>query len=90
MLLKFDECVFAPWEDRTCVTCLGHCGFDKGGVVSAAMESILNPETALCAKVARPLSVDLAFEVECALFVREITGCDEKGEAQPESKSVDG
>ena len=90
MFLEFDIRIFAPWQNRAGVAGLGNGGFNKGGVVPAAVEPVLNPEAACCAKVTRPLGIDLAFKVERALFVGEVTRYDEKGEAEPKSKSVDG
>ncbi|KAG2056704.1 hypothetical protein BDR06DRAFT_969739 [Suillus hirtellus] len=57
VFLKVDICLCAPWEDRAGVTALGDSGFDEGGVISTAMELVLDSETAGCTKIMGPLEV---------------------------------
>jgi hypothetical protein len=68
---------------------LGDSSFDKGGVISAAMELILDSETAFCTENARPLGINFSFEVEYTLFIGYVAGGDEEGKTEPESESVD-
>ncbi|KAG1836708.1 hypothetical protein C8R48DRAFT_793667 [Suillus tomentosus] len=57
VFLKVDICIFAPREDGAGVTALGDSGFDEGGVISTAMELVLDSETASCAEITGPLEV---------------------------------
>ncbi|KAG1854310.1 hypothetical protein C8R48DRAFT_675554 [Suillus tomentosus] len=57
VFLKVDICIFAPREDGAGVTALEDSGFDEGGVISTAMELVLDSETASCAEITGPLEV---------------------------------
>ena len=80
----------AAGEDAAGVTGLRDGGLDEGREVAAAPELVLDAEPAGDAKVLRPLGVDLAVEVESVLFIGDVAGDDEEGEAEPEEEGVDG
>jgi len=69
---------------------LADCRLDERREIPAALELVLDTHAALCAELLRPLSVDLALEVECALFVSDVPWCNEESEGNPGEEGVPG
>jgi hypothetical protein len=71
--LKVDVPLLAPGEDAAGIARLADSRLDKGTEVAAAPEGVLDAEAADSTKVAGPLVVDLALEVEGLGFVIDVT-----------------
>ena len=69
-------------------TRLANGSLDERGKVAAAIKLILDTHAAFCAKFLGPLGIDLALEVEGALFVGDIAGSDKEGECDPGEEGV--
>lgn len=50
---------------------------------------ILDSDPAVQTKISTPLSVDLAFQVERLLLVRDVAGCDDQRKAEPQKEGVE-
>ena len=87
-LLEPDVRAFASWQDAAGVTRLTACSLDESVEVPAALQLILDPQTAVDAQRLRPLRVDLSFQVEGAFLVGDVSRRDEEGEADPEEERV--
>lgn len=53
------------------------------------MQLILDPQASSRTDKTRPLSIDFAFQIECAAFVSDISRDNEENKGNPEKKAVD-
>ena len=63
--------------------------FHEGRVITAAVKTVLDPQSASWTEIARPLSIEFSFKVESALLVGEVPRCDQKCKANPEKERVE-
>lgn len=89
-LLPLDVRALASGQDAAGVARLAAGRFYEGVEVPAALQLVLDAQTAVDADDLTPLGVDLAFQVERAFLVRDVAGRDEEGEDDPEEEGVDG
>ena len=81
---------FAPREAGSDVTAVAGCGFVQGTVEAAAVEGVLDDETAEGGVPLGPGEVEFTVEREGGAFVRGVADREEGDEAGPEEDTVDG
>ena len=86
--LKLHVRQLASGQDTPRIARLADGGLDERGKVAATIKLILDTHAAFCAEFLGPLGIDLALEVEAALFVGNITGSDQEGECDPGEEGV--
>jgi len=86
--LKLHVRQLASGQDTPCIARLGDGGLDERGKVAAAIKLILDAQATFCSEFLGPLGVDLALEVEAALFVGDIARSDHEGECDPSEEGV--
>ena len=67
----------------------GERGFDERVVVTTAGQEVLEIESCVGVEESGPLEVGLAFEIEGAFAVGDVTGDDEEAEGDPEEEGVE-
>lgn len=90
VLLEPDIRSFTTRQNAPGVTCVGSRSFYERVEVTAALKLVLYPQPSVHAQILTPLQVDLALEIEVAFFVGDVTGNDEKNEADPEEERIPG
>lgn len=88
--LEIDIRQLASRKQTASIASLTNGRLNEGVEVTAAVKLVLDAKTTVETEVARPLGVDLALEVECALLVCDVPRGDEQGEANPEEERVYG
>jgi len=79
---------FTAREYAPRITSLTDGSFDEGVEITATLKLVLYAQPTCCTEITRPLSVDLAFEVEGVLFVGDVSRHDDENEGYPKKESV--
>ena len=78
MPLEAEVRSFTSRKDGARIAHLRDGCFHEGGVITAAMKTFLDPQSASWTEIVRPLNIEFSFEVESALLVGRVPWSDEK------------
>lgn len=81
--MEGDHGGFATGEKGARVTCLTDGGFNKGRIVPATLQLILNAKTVSWIERLGPLSVDFALKIERPSLVRDVARSNEQAKTAP-------